>query len=323
MNNKQATSLNIQNKPSAPNAQELPSSPTNAAYLSPTNKHPYTFKPQKKHLSRSAKIAVLCIGLLLILILLAPYILPYQPNEQHLDSAFESISKAHWLGSDYLGRDILTRLIYGARISLGATFITLGIIVLLGVSVGGICGFVGGVIDRVLMRFCDIFLSLPTLVLSLFLVSILGSGLENVIIAIALTHWAWYARIVRSIVFSLKSKEFVLLSQTFGLNMWQNFRRNMLPPILSQCLVLASMDIGHIILHIAGLSFLGLGVQPPNAEWGVMISDCEDYLWSNPTLLLYPGLALFITIALFNILGEGLRDYMDSDIESLRQNHLT
>lgn len=163
------------------------------------------------------------------------------------------------------------------------------------------------------MRICDLFLSLPTIVLSLFLVGILGAGLENVMLAIALTHWAWYARIIRSIVLGLKHREFVLLSQVYGASNWQIFKRNMLTPILTQCFVLATMDIGHIMLHIAGLSFLGLGVQPPQAEWGVMLSDSKDYVFSNPELLLYPGLALFIAVALFNMLGDSLRDYFDCD----------
>ena len=172
-------------------------------------------------------------------------------------------------------------------------------------------------VDKVIMRICDVFLSLPTIVLSLFLVGVLGSGLENIILAIALTHWAWYARIVRGLVLNLKSKDFVLLSSSFGLSPWQNFKTNILLPLVSQCLVLATMDIGHIILHIAGLSFLGLGVQPPQAEWGVLLSDSKDYMWSNPELLLYPGLALFITIALFNLLGDSLRDYFDIDLKAL------
>ncbi|TLE00185.1 nickel ABC transporter permease subunit NikC [Helicobacter muridarum] len=263
------------------------------------------------------KIALIGIFTFLAMIIIAPYFLSYTPDFQDLDSKFAPPSSSHIFGTDYLGRDIFTRLIYGARISLFSAFFTLAIILFLGISIGGICGFMGGVVDRVIMRVCDIFLSMPTIALSLFLIGVLGSGLGNIIIAIALTHWAWYARIVRSIVLHLKNKEFVLLSQTFGLNKWQNFRRNILIPIFSQCIVLATMDIGHIILHIAGLSFLGLGVQPPEAEWGVMLSDCKDYIWSNPSLVIYPGAALFITIALFNLLGDSLRDYFDVDLESL------
>ena len=257
------------------------------------------------------------LGLMLALVILGPVFLPYAPDFQDLDSKFAPPSSTHLLGTDYLGRDLAARLVHGARISLSAAFFILGIILVLGLVVGGLCGFVGGMVDKVIMRICDVFLSLPTIVLSLFLVGVLGSGLENIILAIALTHWAWYARIVRGLVLNLKSKDFVLLSSSFGLSPWQNFKTNILLPLVSQCLVLATMDIGHIILHIAGLSFLGLGVQPPQAEWGVLLSDSKDYMWSNPELLLYPGLALFITIALFNLLGDSLRDYFDIDLKAL------
>lgn len=273
----------------------------------------------RKRFPLTGKIALCGIILFLAILFLAPFFMPYAPDSIDLDNQFAPMSLTHYLGTDHLGRDIATRLVYGGRISLGAGLLVLSLILVFGISIGGLCGFMGGRADRVIMRICDIFLSLPTIVLSLFLVGILGSGLGNVILAIALTHWAWYARIVRSIVLNLKNKEFVLLSSTFGLSAYQSFKRNMFVPIISQCLVLATMDIGHIILHVAGLSFLGLGVQPPHAEWGVMLSDCKDFLWSNPELVLYPGGMLFITIALFNLLGDSLRDYFDMDLSAVQK----
>ncbi|TLE09323.1 nickel ABC transporter permease subunit NikC [Helicobacter bilis] len=270
-------------------------------------------KLYRKKLSFMGKFALVMIILLLLIALIAPFFLPYAPDAIDLDNRFSPISTEHFLGTDHLGRDIFTRLIFGARISLFSVGIILVCVMFLGISIGGIAGFFGGKIDKFIMRICDLFLSLPTIVLSLFLVGILGAGLENVMLAIALTHWAWYARIIRSIVLGLKHREFVLLSQVYGASNWQIFKRNMLTPILTQCFVLATMDIGHIMLHIAGLSFLGLGVQPPQAEWGVMLSDSKDYVFSNPELLLYPGLALFIAVALFNMLGDSLRDYFDCD----------
>lgn len=270
-------------------------------------------KLYKKKLSFLGKFSLIMIIFLLLIALIAPFFLPYAPDAIDLDNRFSPISTEHFLGTDHLGRDIFTRLIFGARISLFSVGIILVCVMFLGVSIGGIAGFFGGKIDKFIMRICDLFLSLPTIVLSLFLVGILGAGLENVMLAIALTHWAWYARIIRSIVLGLKHREFVLLSQVYGASNWQIFKRNMLTPILTQCFVLATMDIGHMMLHIAGLSFLGLGVQPPQAEWGVMLSDSKDYVFSNPGLLLYPGLALFIAVALFNMLGDSLRDYFDCD----------
>lgn len=273
--------------------------------------------PYNKKLSFMGKFASIMIILLLLVALIAPYFLQYAPDAINLNNKFAPVSIDHFLGTDHLGRDIFTRLIFGARISLFSVALILLCIVALGISIGGIAGFFGGKIDKFIMRLCDLFLSLPTIVLSLFLVGILGAGLENVMLAIALTHWAWYARIIRSIVLGLKHREFVLLSQVYGASNWQIFKRNMLIPVSTQCFVLGTMDIGHIMLHIAGLSFLGLGVQPPQAEWGIMLSDSKDYIFSNPLLLLYPGLALFIAVALFNMLGDSLRDYFDFDLDNL------
>lgn len=274
-------------------------------------------KPYSKKLSFMGKFASIMIVCLLLVAVIGPLFLPYAPDEIDLNNKFAPISTAHFLGTDHLGRDIFTRLVFGARISLSSVAIILLYIIVLGISIGGIAGFFGGKIDKFIMRVCDLFLSLPTIVLSLFLVGILGAGLENVLLAIALTHWAWYARIIRSIVLGLKHREFVLLSQVYGASNWQIFKRNMLTPISTQCLVLATIDIGHIMLHIAGLSFLGLGVQPPQAEWGIMLSDSKDYIFSNPELLFYPGLALFIAVALFNMLGDSLRDCFDCDLGNL------
>lgn len=254
------------------------------------------------------KIALCGVAVLCAVAIFAPFLAPYPPNMQNLDSRLLAASYEHILGTDYLGRDIFSRLLYGARISLGSTFVILFLVVALGICIGGLCGFLGGRLDSICMRICDIFMSVPTIALSLFMVGILGAGLENVILAIVATHWAWYARIVRGVVFSLKNKEYILLSYTFGASGFERFRRHIFTPIMSQCLVLASMDVGHIMLHIAGLSFLGLGVQPPNAEWGVMISEAKEYMWDYPHLILYPGLALFVSVALCNLLGESLRD---------------
>lgn len=244
----------------------------------------------------------------------APYIAPYDPNAIDITQKFAPISLEHIFGCDHLGRDIFSRILQGMRISLGSSAIILVCIVILGISIGGLCGFVGGKIDSIIMRVCDVLLSMPTLVLALFFVGVLGVGLVNVIFAIILTHWAWYARIVRSIVLSLKNKEYIVLSSCYGCNKFQSFRRHILRPVLSQCVILASMDLGHIMLHIAALSFIGLGVQAPMAEWGIMLSESKDYLWSYPQLMLYPGGALFISVALCNIIGENLRAYYDMPI---------
>ncbi|WP_233712866.1 MULTISPECIES: nickel ABC transporter permease subunit NikC [unclassified Helicobacter] len=308
-NKAQSAMQNLAQNPTQDLAQNSPQTP--AQILTP-NAH------IKKPMPLLLKSAIFGLAMFFALILLAPIFIQHAPDAIDLDMKLAPIDSSHWLGTDHLGRDIFARLIEGARISLSAAFFILVLIFALGLAFGGISGFVGGVLDNAIMRLCDLFLCVPTIVLSLFFVGVLGSGLENVIIAIALTHWAWYARLIRSIVFSLKNREYVELSFIYGASKWQNFKRNMLVPVFSQVIVLLTMDIGHIILHIAGLSFLGLGVQAPQAEWGVMLSDSREFMWSDPLLALYPGLALFATIALFNALGEGLRDYLDIDLGAVK-----
>ncbi len=225
-----------------------------------------------------------------------------------LANKFAPASHAHLLGTDHLGRDVFARLIYGAKISLLSVFATLFLIIFTGLVIGSYAGLAGGKTDLILMRLCDVFFSVPTIILSLFLVGILGTGLSNVIIAIAVSHWAWYARMVRSIVLGLKTKEYVLLSRTGGASDLANYGKNIFRAVLAQCLVLATLDIGHIMLHVCGLSFLGLGVQPPTPEWGIMISDAKDYIFTHPELLAYPGFAIFLSVMSFNIIGDYVRD---------------
>ncbi|CAD7286947.1 nickel ABC transporter permease subunit NikC [Campylobacter suis] len=249
--------------------------------------------------------------LLIFISIFAHYIVPADVNEVDLLLKFEGISSEHFLGTDHLGRDEFFRLLLATSVSLKAAFLTLFLIIFIGVFIGGVAGFAGGRVDQIFMRICDLFFSVPTLILALFLVGILGVGLTNIIIAIALSHWAWYARIVRSIVLGLKNNEYVMISVTSGASFWQNFKKNMLKPIISQCLVLATLDIGHIILHISGLSFLGLGVKAPTPEWGVMISDAKEYIFSHPELIFYPGFMIFLCVMSFNIIGEYLCEKFD------------
>ena len=260
---------------------------------------------------------IISLAILIVLLsLFGPMLTPYDPNDIDLANKFSKISSSHLLGTDHLGRDEFSRLLFGAQISLLSTFITLCLILVLGLLIGGLAGFLGGRIDNALMRICDVFLSFPTVVLALFFVGILGTGLVNVVIAIALTHWAWYARIIRSIILKLKNKEYVLISRASGASKFEIFKSCFLKSIISQCAVLASLDIGHIMLHVSGLSFLGLGVKAPNPEWGVMISEAKEYIFTHYELVLYPGAAIFLVVCVFNILGDMLRDKLD-----LRENY--
>ncbi|WP_169777660.1 nickel ABC transporter permease subunit NikC [Campylobacter mucosalis] len=262
--------------------------------------------------------ACVTIILMLFMAIFAPFVAPFDPTAINLEAKFLDPSQTYILGTDHLGRDIFSRLIYGARVSFFCVFLTLFLVLVFGGVAGGVAGFMGGKIDQALMRICDLFFGIPTIVLALFLVSIFGSGTLNIIIAIAITHWAWYARFIRSIVLSLKNKEYVLVSKLCGASGVANFKQNMLRVIASQCIILATLDIGHIMLHISGLSFLGLGVKAPDAEWGIMISDAKEFLFSAPHLIYYPGIALFLCVASFNIAGDYLRDRLDSgDFEEL------
>lgn len=265
-----------------------------------------------------ARIAALVVGALALIALLGAWITPHDPNAVDLAIRLQPADAAHWLGTDHLGRDILSRLMAGATMSLGSVALAMALILTAGVILGGTAGFAGGRVDQVIMRVADVFLTFPTIVMALFMVGVLGVGLTNVIIAIAVTHWAWYARMVRGIVLSLRRRDFIAASRLAGASPTQTFIRHLLPATMAQLLVLATLDIGHIMLHVSGLSFLGLGVSAPTAEWGVMIADAREYVWTEPLLMFWPGLALFISVMALNTLGDALRDRLDP---SLRAEH--
>ncbi len=260
---------------------------------------------------RLTVIATLLAAAILILAAAAPIIAPYDPSEVVLAERLAGPSASHWLGTDHLGRDILSRLIYGARASVGSVAAIIACILILGFAVGCLAGYRGGLIDATLMRFCDVFLTFPTFILAMFLIGVLGTGLTNVVIAIVLTHWAWYARLVRGFVLSLKNRDYILAARVAGTPKLQIVLRHIVPPVFAQLVILATLDIGHMMLHVSGLSFLGLGVTPPTAEWGVMINDARQFIWSSPGLIFYPGMMIFITVMSFNLLGDALRDALD------------
>ncbi|WP_342608537.1 nickel ABC transporter permease subunit NikC [Vibrio tritonius] len=261
-------------------------------------------------------VSLILVAMIIGIALFGPYWLSWDPNTIDLSQRLMAPSGAHWLGTDHLGRDMLTRLIIGSRVSLSAVATAIGCILLVGITIGALAGLIGGKVDTVLMRITDVFLTFPTLVLALFMVAILGTGITNVIFAIVFSHWAWYARMVRSIVISMKTREFILAARMSGNHGIALFKEHFIVPIISQLGVLATMDIGHIMLHIAGMSFLGLGVKAPTPEWGVMISDARQYIWTEPSLMIWPGLALFICVIAFNWLGDALRDHLDPFLQS-------
>ena len=256
-------------------------------------------------------VAAILILLIFIAAIGAPWISPYDPTEVVLAQKFAGFSQEHLLGCDHLGRDVLSRLLHGARISVGSTAIILSLVLFLGFLVGATAGYIGGGIDSALMRLCDIFLTFPTFILAMFMISILGTGMTNVILAVSLTHWAWYARIIRGLVLTLKNREYILAARVAGTGPFGLLRHHILPPVAAQLIILSTLDIGHMMLHVSGLSFLGLGVTPPMAEWGVMISDARQYVWSRPELIFLPGCMIFLTVMAFNLVGDTLRDALD------------
>lgn len=272
--------------------------------------------PHRPRRRLSAKGAAWAFSALVLLSLVgiaifAPFAAPYDPMEINLDQRLAPISAQHWLGTDHLGRDVLSRLIWGARASMGSVVVIAVLIMTTGFVTGAFAGYVGGKVDTLIMRVCEAFMTFPTFILALFLIGIFGTGLTNVILAIVLTHWAWYARIIRGMVMNLRNRDYILAAKVAGGGPMKIFFRHISLPVLAQLLILASLDLGHMMLHVSGLSFLGLGIQPPTPEWGCMINDARQQIWTNPELAIIPGAMIFLTVLAFNIPGDLLRDKLD------------
>ncbi|MCM3173847.1 nickel ABC transporter permease subunit NikC [Paenibacillus sp. MER 99-2] len=240
--------------------------------------------------------------------LMAPWIAPHDPVKVNLLQKLASPSLEHWLGTDHLGRDNLSRLIYGARVSLGfATLIFLSSLII-GVIVGSISGYLGGWVDSVLMRFCEGIMAFPNLVLVLGIVGIFGPGLMQVLLALMMVQWVYYARICRNMVVSLKERNFIAAARISGSSSWTIIRKHIIPNVQRPIVVMGTLEMGWAIMDISALSFLGLGIQPPNAEWGAMIHEGTSYIRSHPELMIYPGALILLVVITFNILGESLSE---------------
>jgi peptide/nickel transport system permease protein len=260
-------------------------------------------------------------GLVLIIIfaagaLLAPVIAPYDPLDQILISRLKPPSLEHLLGTDQLGRDVFSRMLFGARISLTIGLAVVASASAFGTLVGLMAGYSGGLVGEVLMRFTDIFFAFPPLILAMAIAGALGPSLNNAMIAIAVVTWPVYARLVRGQVLSLREREFVIAARSIGSSTPRILLRHLLPNTLAPILVQASFDMGGAILAAAGLSFIGFGAQPPTPEWGVMISEGRKFISTQPWLSLFPGLAILFTVAAFNLIGDGVRDVLDPRLRS-------
>lgn len=243
--------------------------------------------------------------------LLAPWIAPHPPARQRLADAFAAPSATYPLGTDHLGRDILSRLLFGARTTLGATALVLGIILAIAFVVGMLAGYCGGWVDHVLMRLVDLVLAFPGLLLAVAVAGTLGPGLLNVTLALALVWWAGYARLIRGLVLEVRRREYVEAAEALGVPPVRVVLRHIMPNILGPVVILASLDIGAIVISIAGLNLLGLGAQPPTPEWGAMLNDAQPFLQTDPQLIVGPALAIVLTVLGWNLIGDSLRDWLD------------
>ena len=255
-------------------------------------------------------------GILAILIVLTAIFAPFvtggmDPSEGNILGAIQPPSSEHIFGTDKLGRDIFTRVIYGARTSLTAAFSVVIIIFVIGTFMGILAGYFGGFVDAVIMRFADMMIAFPGLVLALAIAGILGASVRNAIIAISMVSWTKYARLSRSLVLKIRNRDFVSAAIVTGSKTPYMLLRYMLPNVLPTLVITAATDIGSMMLELAGLSFLGFGAQPPTPEWGLMLSEGRAYMQSAPWLMIFPGLAIFITVVVFNMLGDSLRDILD------------
>ncbi|MGQ9626943.1 MAG: nickel transporter permease [Anaerolineae bacterium] len=244
--------------------------------------------------------------------LLAPFISPYDPIETNLSQRLlPPGSPRHALGTDDLGRDILSRLIWGGRVSLLVGFAAVLWAMLFGVVVGLVAGFYGGWLDSLAMRIIDILMAFPAILLAIAIVASLGPGLFNTMIAVAIVGIPYYARIVRGSVLSLRGQDFVHAARVVGASNWRIISRHILPNSLAPLIVAATLDVGWMIMAAAGMSFLGLGAQPPMAEWGVMLSEGRKFIRNAPHVSIFPGSAIFLVVLALNLLGDGLRDALD------------
>ncbi|MCP4202917.1 MAG: ABC transporter permease [bacterium] len=243
--------------------------------------------------------------------LLAPVLAPYDPFEQQLERRLEGPSPGHALGLDELGRDVLSRLLHGARISVGVGLTVVLLAGAIGTLIGSISGYLGGRVDAFLMRVTDVFMAFPGILLAIALVAVLGPALRHVVLALVVIGWVGYARLVRAQVLQVREQEFVTAARSAGTRPGAILLKHILPNVLPMLLVQASLGMAAAILAEAGLSFLGLGIQPPTSSWGAMINAGRGHLLDAPHLALFPGIAILITVMGLNFLGDGLVDYLD------------
>lgn len=273
-----------------------------------------TVRKQKLH-ENTVKTRLIIFGTLAVLLIVCSFfsahLTPYDPYLQNLDIAKQAPNTEHLLGTDRYGRDMLSRVIAGSRASIFSTLLLVAVITAVGTAVGITCGWTGGWVDTVLMRISDVFLAFPGLVFALAVASSLGGGLQNAIIALAAISWPKYARIARSQTLSQKETQWMKAVRLSGSGTGKIILKHILPNILGPILVTSVLDIGTMMMELAALSFLGLGAKPPIPEWGSMMSDTRSLMTTSPWITFSPGIAIFLSVMIFNLLGDTIRDYAD------------
>lgn len=260
---------------------------------------------------RLALLGLVILVIMALVALAAPVVARHDPVEIDPVNKLEPPTLEYLMGTDNLGRSIWARVAWGARLTLGTATLAMGMILLIGVIIGLVAGFYGGQIDNIIMRVVDVVLAFPSLILALAIAGMLGPSLVNVLIGIVLVGWATYARVVRGMVLSVREKEYVEAARALGIPPRQLAIRHILPNVISPVVVLASLDMGGLLLSISALSFLGLGAQAPEPEWGRMLNDARPFMQIAPHTMIFPGLAIFLSVMAFNLVGDGLRDALD------------
>jgi peptide/nickel transport system permease protein len=266
--------------------------------------------------NKAAMFGLSIILLLILTAIFADFIAPYDYAKQSLKDALQTPSSAHWFGTDEFGRDIFTRVVYGARISLMVGILAVGIAMIIGGALGAIAGFYGGKLDNIIMRCMDVLLAIPSILLAIAIVASLGPGLANLMIAVGISNIPRYARIMRASILSVRDQEYIEASKSVGANDFAIIVKHIIPNCLAPVIVQATLGVASAILSCAGLSFIGLGINPPTPEWGSMLSRGRDYIRDCWHITAFPGLAIMITIFSLNLLGDGLRDAFDPKLKN-------
>lgn len=267
----------------------------------------------KKFFTKKSTIVFICIiAAVVISGIMAPVIAPHDPLEQELGNKFLMPSLEYPMGTDNFGRCIFSRILYATRTTLGFALLCTVLAAAIGITLGLIAGFKGGIVDTVIMRICDVLYAFPSLVLVMAIVGIFGTGIFNVILAMLIMQWLWYARVVRNLTASEKCKSYISAAKVCGTNNMKIIFSHIFPNIIPYMIAVFTVDFGHTILSISGYSFLGLGVQPPDSEWGAMISDGRSFINTDPWLMFWPGIMILATVVIVNILGDHMRDALDS-----------